>query len=484
MLKEELGMAIDAVGAKRFADKLHELELPMHSIILLHKGKVIFEAYQEPYGPDTLHRMYSISKSLVGIAIGFLEQEGKISLSDHIIKYFPEKLPKEVHPYIEAMTIEDMMNMKTCHHRTTYKLAGCEDWVGSFFTTAPSHYPGTFFSYDTSSAHVMGALVEKLTGMELLDYLRSKVLDQIGFSKEAYFLKDPMGVSIGGSGLMAKPRDILKLAKLLMDNGRYNGEMILPEKYIKSAFDMPSATYGFGQAYEEMQGYGYQMWRSTQGGYMFYGLGGQYALWFPKKELILVTTADVQGRKEGMQEIFTLFRQEVLDNLEDGTCPEPQNVTGEPFSDIKEKTGCLDQVFLTDRCLPSMTCENQINGVVFNFDDACKNDCGFSHMKLVIGENAGQFEYTYEGTEYVLNFGRNRNELTMFPKYNHRALVSGAWQNENTFLVYAQIIDEYIGKVFFNFSFKEDHVGIAFRKIEESFYKEFELYGSGTLQRN
>ena len=95
--------------------------------------------------------------------------------------------------------------MRTCHDKTTYKAPGVTDWVASFFTVPPTHVPGTNFSYDTSSTHTLGALIEKLSGMDLLSYLRFKFLDEIGFSANAYILKDPNGVSMGGSGLCATP---------------------------------------------------------------------------------------------------------------------------------------------------------------------------------------------------------------------------------------------------------------------------------------
>lgn len=501
-------MGIDAASARRFVERLHKLELPMHSVILMHQDEIIYEAYQKPYGPDSLHRMYSITKSLVSLAVGCLEAEGKLSLSDHIVDYFPEKCPKDVHPYIAAMTIEDMLTMRTCHHKTTYKLAGCEDWVESFFTTEPSHYPGTFFAYDTSSAHVMGALVEKLTGMELLDYLRAKALDEIGFSKEAYCLKDPMGITIGGSGLMAKPSDILKVVKLIADSGVHNGRQLLPKNYLERALTMASDNYVFSQSFEEMQGYGYQIWKTSHDGFVLYGMGGQLGLWIPKDKLILVTTGDVQGRKEGMQAIYQAFWEEIYNLHSDGMQDEKDTQTlhsdrMQNESKIQDAQGTsvqnqhqpeeIMQVFLADKLDVSQTCQSEIDGVTFTMDVNGKPEgintdhvkkSGFDNMKLKFGETEGVFSYTYDGQQYELAFGRGGNIETTFPKYGHRTLVSGAWQNANTFVIYSQIIDEYIGKVFLNFSFNGDHVGIMFRKIEESYYKEFDLYGSGTLQRD
>ena len=159
--------------------------------------------------------MFSVTKSFTSIAIGLLQEEGRLSLDDSIVKFFPEYVPdtSEAHPWLLATTIRDMLSMRSCHASTTYdKFSSKTDWVKSFFTVAPTHKPGTVFHYDTSSSHTLCALVEKLTGMKMLDYLRNKVLNEIGFSKEAYCLTDGFGVSMGGSGLMATSRDFMLFA--------------------------------------------------------------------------------------------------------------------------------------------------------------------------------------------------------------------------------------------------------------------------------
>lgn len=137
--------------------------------------------------------MYSISKSFTSIAIGLLIDEGKLSFDDKICDYFQDKLEKETPSYIKEITIRDMLKMATAHKSTTYKQYDGNDWVKSFFVLEPSHMPGTVFSYDTSSSHVLAALVERLSGKSILDYLRDKFLNEIGFSKEARWLKDPKG---------------------------------------------------------------------------------------------------------------------------------------------------------------------------------------------------------------------------------------------------------------------------------------------------
>ena len=197
-MPEEVGIQSEHI--QNFIEKLAAYDLCMHSILLIRHGKLVAETYYAPYTADTLHRMFSITKSFTSLAIGLLREEGKLFLDHKIIDYFPEKLPDGgVHPYLAEVTIKDMLRMASPHQNTTYKLNPEVDWVKSFFLVEPSHLPGTIFSYDTSSSHILAALAEKLSGRPLLEYLRLRFLDDIGFSRNAYVISDPMGVSMGGN---------------------------------------------------------------------------------------------------------------------------------------------------------------------------------------------------------------------------------------------------------------------------------------------
>ena len=130
----------------------------MHSLLVARHGKLVLEAYYEPYGRDTLHRMFSQTKSYTSLAIGLLVQEGRLRLNDRICEYFPEYLPGKVHPWMGEMTIEDMLKMESCHNMTTYnKTSTTENWVRSFFQTVPTHRPGQVFMYDTSASRTLCA---------------------------------------------------------------------------------------------------------------------------------------------------------------------------------------------------------------------------------------------------------------------------------------------------------------------------------------
>lgn len=311
---EEVGVSSESMN--RFFHRLRLHKLPMDSILLARHGKLIGEVYYKPYTPKTLHRMYSISKSFTSIGIGLLIEEGRIKLEDPIIRYFPDKLPKDLHPWIAAMTIEDMLKMQTCHLRTTYKEDLSKDWVESFFTTKPDHAPGTIFRYDTSSSHTLSALIERMTEKSMMDYLREKFLDEIGFSKEAYFLKDPFGISMGGSGLVATPMDILRFALIIMNYGKEGNRQLIPAWYIKEAVSHQTDNFVEGAIYEETLGYGYQFWCIRHGGFACYGLGGQLAICLPKQDFICITTGDTTSIKGGNQYIYDSLYEEILPSIQ------------------------------------------------------------------------------------------------------------------------------------------------------------------------
>lgn len=465
-IAEPESVGLSAACISEYINRITAMDIPLHSLLIVKDGLLVCEAYQKPYGRDMLHRMFSVTKSMVSLAIGLLAEDGRLQLDDHIVDYFPEKLPENVHPYIKAITIRNMLTMRTAHNKTTYKLEGCTDWVGSFFTAQPTHYPGTFFAYDTSSTHVLAALVEKLSGKELMGYLREKFMDAIGFSKTAYCLKDPMGVSMGGSGLMAAPMDIMKVMYLILQGGVYEGKRYLPEEYLKLALTKWSDNYAVGQTFEEMQGYGYQFWRTTHDGYACFGMGGQLGICLPDMNMMVVTTADTQGRQGGVQLLYDTLWNTILSGAD--THGGEKHI--QAVSDIP-------QIYLHG--VPAFAVQNEVNARTILVDE---NEQGFRSFKLTFGEGEGTLEYENRTGVHTLHFGIGCNKETLFPQYEHRALVSGAWKNDNTFLIYAQIIDEYVGKVFMNFSFNEGYVGIIFRKIEETYYKEFNLFTSGKLQ--
>ncbi|WP_051637145.1 serine hydrolase domain-containing protein [Lachnospira multipara] len=458
-----------------FQKRLEKAHLPMHSIMIMRHDKLIYESHYAPYTRDSLHRMFSVTKSFVSLGIGLLADEGKLSLDDKIIDYFPDKLPQgEIHPFLKMMTIRDMLQMKSCHRFTTYKASGCNDWLGSFFTTTPTHVPGTNFAYDTSATHTLGILIERLTGMNFLDYLRHKFLDELEFSKDAYVLKDPSGLSMGGSGLNCSPYDLLKVMYLVVKKGNWFGKQLLPEWYIKEATSFHSDNWAKSDVIEEMQGYGYQFWLTTHNGFAMYGMGGQLSVYIPKYDIILITTADAQGRKGGVQLIYDSFYDELIDRLDSYDYAKDPVSYDELMAYASSRKLEVMPKF-TDR---SSNCYNdildKINGR--KYEAIGDNVCTVKNFSIEISDDkeSGIFHYSNSFGDFSLPFGLGKNIISKFANYNLRIAACASLRTCDLLDIKIQVIDEVLGNLYFALNFKDPFITVMMRKIEEHTFNEYD----------
>ncbi len=463
---------IPSVSLNNFLARLEERQIPMHSVLVGRHGHLVFEGYYAPYEKTTLHRMFSVSKSMTSIAIGLLASEGKLTLDDPIIQHFPEYTPNPCPPYLASMTIRNMLTMETCHTSTTYKLDMTTDWVESFFTTKPSHRPGSVYNYDTSASHTLCALVEKITSKSQLDYLKEKSLTEIGFSKESHMLEDPFGISMGGSGLMATPMDMYLFADLIMKKGNSNGKQLLPSAYIEQAIKHHSDTCINMPIKEERVGYGYQFWRITHNGYACYGMGGQLAICLPDYDLLIVTTADTQGLQGGNQAIYDAVYEEILPYLNNSPLPEDS-------SSIKGLAKAVASLKITplngELSSPIM---DDINGRNYVMDS---NSQGFESFSVQFDRtvNSGILNFRHNSVDYQLPFGFGHTMTDSFPMYDQRYTASAAWLKDTTLYIKCHIIDTAIGSVHFHLNFMEDGLSVYMKKIEESLFGEFNGYLEG-----
>ena len=441
------------VSKERILEKVEQFKkiittkrVTLHGFALVHGLEMIAEEYYAPFHEKSLHRMFSVAKSFTSLAIGLLCEEGKISLDDCICDYFPEKLPEEgAHPWLAEMTIRQMLMMATCYASTTYKRYDSDDWTESFFRVEPDHPAGTLFSYDTSSSHTLAALVEKLTGMSMLDYLREKALDKIGFSKEAYIIPDEVGVSQGGSGLVCTLRDMTAVACLCKDLGMYQGEQLLPKWYIEEAM-ANSITTELQPVLDEQQGYGYMFWRTRYHGYCMYGMGGQLALIFPQYDLVFTTIADTQGMNAGLQMIYDAFYDTIF------SCFEREEVM--PRMEVLPVSGEADSHFakLFQNCRFEMV-ENK-QGLKWICPD-------FEQRKITYENGTGIHTITY---------GYQSWETQKFPGTEYEAIASAAWQQENHFILKAYVIEEAFCHMYMELGFREDgSLGVRLQNTSEPF---------------
>lgn len=466
---------------------LEESRLATHNILMMRHGKVIYEAYWEPFHKDFLHRMYSVSKCFVSLAIGFLLQEGKLSLDDTISKYFPDEAANQTDENMRNQTIRHMLMMATAKPPKKWFHDHPADRVRHYFDndSKESRPAGTVFQYDSNGSFVLGALVERLTGKKLLDYLRNCFLDEIGFSKDAYFLTCPGGHSWADSGLLCTPADLLLVAQFVMQEGVWNGKQLLDSAYIKEATKKQIDNSILNTEEWDTHGYGYQFWRTHDNSYLFNGMGCQFALCVPEKDLILVYNGDNQGRPAAEKIILDRFFELVVRRAEDTVLPEDE----ESLLRLIQLSSKLSLVHVHGG-LNSSVAEN-IQDKTFLLDE---NPMGITNLRFRFRDNIGTMYYSNAQGEKELTFGFGENVYSRFPQdgyfdetggipgnRRYRSAASGAWLDNHTLLVKVQIIDNYLGNLHMKFSFTGNRIGIHMTKKAEAFLDEYEGFAGGTF---
>lgn len=479
---ESIGISSENID--KYIKILNKKRLATHSVIMAKGNDIFFERYWAPFNKDFKHRMYSVSKSIVSLAVGFLIQDGKLGLDDTMEKHFPEELKNQSDKNMHNQTIRNMLMMETAKPGRNWFAARPKDRVEFYFEndryeTRPG---GTVFDYDSEGSFVLCALVERITGMYFMDYLRIKLFDKIGVSKDAYALKCPGGHSWGDSGVMMTSRDLLKIARFVMNKGKWNGEQLLNEEYLNMATShMVFCSYNDTNTYSS-GGYGYQIWGSYGEGFVFLGMGCQFALCIPEKDLILIYTGDNQGKEDLKTFILDNF-YELIAYAE--PCMEKMVPQKDLFINNQDN-------FKLIAAAGKKHCdfEEKVNGITYKLN---KNPMGIEKIKLSFNDNEGMLEYTNAQGDKKLSFGLCENIFTHFPQegysdevgsvqtkdFYYKCASSAAWVESQKLLIKVQIIDRYFGNLIIVIGFKDDECGIRMEKYAEAFLEEYQGFAGG-----
>jgi len=474
---ESLGIPSSAI--LNFLNRIDREQICMHGFLLLRKGQIAAEGYWAPYTEHSMHRMYSISKSFVALAIGLMVDEGKISLDDRVVEFFKDKVSQNIHPYLAQATIRDLLIMATPHSSVSYTCYD-NDWAATFFNKKPSHPPGTIFSYDTAATVILNTIVERVSGVPFLEYMREKLLDPIGFSKEAWCIKTPEGTSWGGSGVICKLKDMAKLAYVCMNKGRWDDKQLISEEYIRAATSkqIDNSILGYW-------GYGYQIWIEKENGFFFWGMGSQFAMCYPDKDFLFACIADTQGAPPTQSSVQDCFREEILSKIKDFPLPYDAEANAALNEKIKNLKILPQQGSLTSSFV------QKVNGKWYKLNE---NRMRISKMRLIFNGDEGIWEYENASGHHQLKFGIGKKVSDTFPEKNYfgerigtpwgrgyKCLSSAAWVEEHKLNMLVYITDIYLGTLKITFSFKGDEISIYMIKAAEWFLEEYSGFAGGTV---
>jgi CubicO group peptidase (beta-lactamase class C family) len=465
---ESVGVPSGAVTA--FLDDLRDSKFNMHSVLVFRHGKLIAEAYQEPHGPDIKHRMFSISKTYTALGIGLMIDEGKLSLDDKVVKFFPEYAAMPVNPLLAEATIRDMLTMRDPHDVTTHGAACKSNWLESWFLTPPTHPSGTVFQYNTTSSNLLAAIVERLSGQKLFEYMYPKLLAPLGFSEGCFCGETPDGDAFGGSAVMCTPRDLAKMTLLLMNDGLWEGKQLVSAQYIR---DMRSPLVDntlMGIPAEGIFGYGYQTWCLRNGGFSSFGIHGQFGSGWPKNGLAVVTTGNTTDNyaSEGddliSQYMIRVYRH-LFPALSDAPLPEDK--------DAYERLQSM--LTLPHPLAPGSMGSSKAAEVSGKAYKLVPNKAGWKTVRFDFSGDEGKIVFANRRGEKELPFGLGRAVPVLFPEapnargwaasgFDFDTYVSAGWVDGRTLSVHAYSTGS--GYMQLNAVFDGDRITVCIKPLE------------------
>ena len=289
------------ISSDLFAALLRELDASkdteMHHFMALRHGKVICECNFAPYPKGMWHITHSMCKSITGMAIGMLIEEGKLKLDENIYDIFSDQINALSKIFRPVITVENLLTMTSGVTFNESGIVSGNDWLGSFLNASVNGKPGTEFQYNSLNTYVLSAIVTKRTGETLTEYLTPRLFGPLGITKY-YWETCPKGITKGGWGLFLCAEDMAKLGQLYLQKGKWNGQQLVSEYWIEIStarhLKTQNGTYG----------YGYQLWMEQRpGSFEYNGMLGQNVIIYPDMDMVLVTNA---GNKEMFQDCIML----------------------------------------------------------------------------------------------------------------------------------------------------------------------------------
>ena len=325
---------IDSAAVADFVEALDTEIEDVHGLMVLRHGHVVAEGWWAPYQPEFIHTLFSLSKSFASTGIGLAIAEGHLSVHDQVISFFPDAVPEEPTWQLEAMRVRDLLSMSTGHigeDLRAFSFDSDSPLPEAFLNLPVAHKPGTHFNYNTPTSYMLSAIVQKVTGENLLDYLRPRLLDPLGI-EEATWSTDSQGIALGGFGLSITTESIARFGQLYLQQGQWEGEQLLSAEWVEQATSRQTSN-GSNPDSPWDQGYGYQFWRNRHGAYRASGLGGQLALVMPEQNAVVATTSGTSQ----VADIFDL----VWDRLAPGMQDEPLDDNPAEVERLRERLSNL-----------------------------------------------------------------------------------------------------------------------------------------------
>ncbi|UOB16308.1 serine hydrolase domain-containing protein [Abyssalbus ytuae] len=436
---EEQGVSSQSIV--KLLNEITKSEIQFHSIMILRHGNVIAEGWWDPYKPEYKHQLYSLSKSFTSTAVGLAVKEGLLSVNDKVVSFFPDEVPADIDPKMKELTVKHLLTMSTGHaEEPMAKMMDAKgsSWVKTFLSTSLENDPGTEFLYNTPATFMLSAIVQKVSGQKLIDFLKPRLFEPLDIT-EADWKENPQGINTGGYGLRVKTEDIAKLGQLYLQKGQWEGKEILTEQWVNEATHKQVDSKPWGKDYDETndwaQGYGYQFWMCYPGGFRGDGAFGQFCIVMPEKDLVVAITSESFDMGKNMRLVW--------DNLLPGIQNEalPEDIIG----GVEFEQALKNLAIPAPATIDTTDIISKISGKQYTFDE--NNEAGADTMFFIFKEEGKCTVIVNEGKEtteidcgmnkWVVDDNEKKTAESLFPvpggiNFSSKIAANAVWMDSTT----------------------------------------------------
>jgi CubicO group peptidase (beta-lactamase class C family) len=417
---------VDPAAVLAFVNGVEQKVGGLHSFMLLRHGQVAAEGWWAPYAPQHPHMLFSLSKSFTSTAVGLAVHEGKLTVDAPVVSFFPDLVPAKVSDHLAAMKVRHLLSMSTGHDKDATgptRQAPGGNWVKSFLALPVEHQPGSKFVYNSAATYMCSAIVQKLTGKTVLEYLKPRLFDPLGIQGQTWE-SCPRGINTGGWGLAIKTEDIARFGQLYLQRGKWDGKQLVPEAWVTEA-TTKQISNGDNPASDWAQGYGYQFWRCRHGAFRGDGAFGQYCVVLPEQDAVLAITSGIGD----MQAVLNVVWEQLLPGM-------AASAAGSVSDELKTRLAKLEVPRSTGKA-ESPTAK-RVSGKEYRFDandqklEALSATFRGKRSTLVARSAAGERKLEVGADEWVTGTGFVIAPLA--GPIEAKVAARGAWTDDDTYV--------------------------------------------------
>jgi len=435
---EEQG--VSSAGILAFLEAIAKSNHEFHSFMVVRHGHVIAEGWWSPYRANANHMLYSLSKSFTSTAVGFAVSEGKLQVNDTVTSFFPDDSPSDVSENLAALRVKHLLTMSVGHATDSTPIITKEqNWVKAFLALPIVNPPGSSFLYNSGATYMLSAIVQKLSGRKVIDFLRPRLFEPLeieGMTWETC----PRGINTGGWGLSVQTESLAKFGQFYLQKGVWNRRQILPVAWIEEATTFkiqqpPPHDKELAEAKltsDWLQGYCYQFWRCRHDAFRGDGAFGQFDIVMPDRQAVVSITCETGNMQTELNLVWDFLLPAMMDN------PLPADASSQ--EKLQQKLAMLSLPLPEGKANSPVA--TKVSDRSFKIES---NSRSTQNVSIRFQGNTCLFTLNETSGEYPIHCGLGKwvDGVTSVPGLPQKLTVGdlrpckiaagGAWRDENTF---------------------------------------------------